>query len=76
MGKGAEDSVEFSSYNFAGKRMKIMNREEDDGTTVDVAVVAHDGPQDLASSSTGDKDDLQNVAKQSLKKKMRKRSDV
>ncbi|KAL3538420.1 hypothetical protein ACH5RR_001786 [Cinchona calisaya] len=56
--------------------MKRMNREEDDGTTVDVAVAAHDGPQDIVSNSTGDKDDLQKVAKQSPKKKRRKRSDV
>ncbi|KAL3522327.1 hypothetical protein ACH5RR_015161 [Cinchona calisaya] len=56
--------------------MKRMNREEDDGTTVDVAVVGHDGRQDSVSSSTGDKDDSQKVAKQSPKKKWRKRSDV
>ncbi|KAL3519158.1 hypothetical protein ACH5RR_021747 [Cinchona calisaya] len=56
--------------------MKRTNREEDDGTTVDVAVVAHDGPQDSASSSTGDKNDSQKVAKESPKKKRRKRSDV
>ncbi|KAL3535186.1 hypothetical protein ACH5RR_003647 [Cinchona calisaya] len=56
--------------------MKITNRVEDDGSIVDVAVVAHDSPQDSVSSSIGDKNDSQKVAMQSPKKKRRKRSDV